>query len=72
MSKRLHWIIPTANELGYFPTTAQAKEISARAAYLYGVHFDGNPPKGPVVQNVFDRFLRQAMEEIMTGSKKRQ
>jgi hypothetical protein len=58
--------IAIANELGYFPIAKQAKDIDLRAAYLYGVHYDGRPPRGRVAEEVYNRTLRQAIDDVMT------
>jgi hypothetical protein len=66
-AKKTHWAIPVANELGYFPTERQATEINCRAATLYAEHFGGKPPRGRVVDDVANRTMRIAIEEVMSA-----
>jgi hypothetical protein len=69
--KPLHWIIPIANEMGFFPTDKQATEINCRAAALYLEYFGGNAPRGHVVHSVHDRTLREAICAVMTEAAQR-
>lgn len=70
MAKRTHPIIPIANEMGYFPTAKQATEINCRAAWLYASHWEGSPPRGKPDEEIYQRTLKQAMEEVMSGKLK--
>lgn len=70
MAKPLHWIIPIANELGYFPTAKQATEINCRAGELYAAHFNGRPPRGPMVKDAAEQTLRKAIDDVMSRSAK--
>lgn len=71
------WAMALANEMGYFPNKRQAADISGRAAYLYGVHFDGNPPRGDISENpiamaVMQSTARQAVIDVMEDEAKKQ
>jgi hypothetical protein len=68
--RRLNWVIPIANELGYFPTEKQATEINCRAATLYAAHFGGRPPRGRVDDAIHDKTLQEAIEAIMSEAAK--
>lgn len=70
MSKRSSWAIPIANEMGYFPTFKQGKEIEARACHLYAEHFAPNPPpRGGCDEGVFQSTARKAIDEMMGGER---
>jgi hypothetical protein len=60
-------IIKRANEQGYFPTPKQAKEISLVSAEEYGARFNGSPPRGQVVDSVFQECTDTAIRRVMEG-----
>lgn len=61
--------IECANEMGYFPTAKQAKEISSRSAEEYAAIFNGDPPKGRVREAVFEVATERAIVNVMENRK---
>ena len=63
-------IVKDANEMGYFPTNAQAKRISARAGKLYCVAV-GRGNENPINREKFKEAngaaIKQVMEAEATG-----
>ncbi len=72
MTKRkIHWIIPIANELGYFPNAAQATRINCRSYELYmELYADRIPPK-VISKEDSDKTIPRAIDEIMTEDARR-
>jgi hypothetical protein len=67
MSAHSKSVTAVANELGYFPTPVQAKEISLVAVERYGqMQTDGIAPKsGPVPDNLFRECESWAIRKVM-------
>ncbi len=68
MGSSIHdWVISEANEMGYFPTRAQAKQISLVSVEEYTEHFGGKPPKERMREDILRQSTTRAIVRVMEG-----